>query len=74
MRRRVSGATPNVACVFENEVIVRHVPLTEIESPSAASCKIGEASIVRFVPFGVLERSETAIWVLLDRCVMACEW
>lgn len=37
VRRNVSGATPNLNDVSLKEVIVRHVPLMQIESPRWAS-------------------------------------
>lgn len=51
MRRRVSGLTPTVNCVGVKEVMVRHVPFMEMESPRWASVRIGaQEEIVRVVP------------------------
>lgn len=52
VRRRVSGATPTLNEDLSNSVTVKHVPLTEIESPNAASPKISaQSDMVKEVPF-----------------------
>ena len=55
MRRSVSGAVETVKCVGAfwgvKDVTVKQVPLTEIESPSPTSVRIGAQSlIVKVVP------------------------
>ena len=43
VRRRVSGAMPTLKEDGVKDVMVRQVPLTEMESPRAASSRIAEA-------------------------------
>jgi hypothetical protein len=51
VRRNVSGATPTLKYSFVNSVTVRHVPLTQMESPRCASSRMEEQlEIVRDVP------------------------